>query len=458
MGNYGRNIGRRDFLKAGALTVIGAGGLVACGGSSAAPASQTSTPGAAAAQAGGKAKLTFVVDTINEGHVKVRDQWARDFQKQHPNVTVDHQAVPTDYTTKIQTLFAGGTPPDVYRYLQEVTPVVTVAKKNLHVSLDEMIAADKYDLSDFRPEALELYRWDGKLYALPRDFGHQNVFYNSNLFKAAGLEPPSSDWGDKDFTFDRFLEMAQKLTKKKGNRTEQWGFLVNRDWRPWASWVYSNGAAVAKKNDQGLATEIALTDPNAVEALQFLQDLIYKYKVAPGPDIESETGGFELFASGRVAMMINNPSSLNLYRTIEAFEWDVAALPIGKTERRGTGGGGTGWAISKDTRYPEEAWEFLKLISSREAELDEVRVGATTPARVSVVESKEFQDPSKPPAHSKAFAQAQKYVVRDPVHIRWPEVLQRVITPTMDQLWTGKTSAKDVAAAIKEQGDSILAG
>ena len=66
-----------------------------------------------------------------------------------------------------------GTPPDVYRYLQEVTPIVAVAEKKLHLELDPFIAKDKYDVSDFRPSALALYQWDGKTYALPRDYGHR---------------------------------------------------------------------------------------------------------------------------------------------------------------------------------------------------------------------------------------------------------------------------------------------
>ncbi len=461
-----RNVNRREFLRAGALGALAVSGLAGCGTPPAAPAAQPSASApvsgvaatsAPAAPATGSTTLTFVVDTINDGHIKVRDEWAKKFMADHPNVKVNHQVVPgTDYNTKIQTLFAAGTPPDIYRYLQEVTPIVTVAEKKLHLRLDEQITQDKYDLADFRPEALELYRWGGALYALPRDFGHQNVFYNVDLLEQAGIELPPADWEDKTFTFDHFLEIATKLTKREGSRTSQWGFLVNRAWRPWASWVYCNGGTVVTKDDRGLATAIALTEPAALEALQFVQDLIYKHQVAPRPDVESETGGFELFASGKVAMMINNPSSVNQYRTIKSFRWDVATLPIGKAQRRGTGGGGSGWAIAAGTKNPDVAWQFLKAIASKDAELDEVRVGATTPARVSVIESKDFQDPKIPPKHSAAFAQAQKYVVRDPVHARWPEVFQRVVTPAMDQLWTNAKPAADVAAAIKKDADALF--
>jgi multiple sugar transport system substrate-binding protein len=279
---------RRALLRA-SIGGVGVGLLAACG-TPAAPQGQAGSTGEAAttlpAQGSEPVKITFLSETTNEAIIKVRNNWATQFSEKHPGVTVEHQPIPQEYATKIQTLYAAGTPPDIYRYLQENTPIVTVVEKDLHLQLDDLIARDKYDLSDFRPDSIELYRWDSKLYALPRDYGNQNLFYNINLFEAAGITPPTADWQDKDFTFGAFLDMVKALTKKSGDRTEQWGFLVNRGWRPWATWVYNNGGSVVRKNEQGLATEITLTDANAVEALQFLQDLMYKEGVAPRPDIE----------------------------------------------------------------------------------------------------------------------------------------------------------------------------
>jgi multiple sugar transport system substrate-binding protein len=454
-----KRLSRRRFLQMSASTVTALGALSLAGCAPALPGAQPAGSGSgAAAPATETATLNFVVDTINEGHVQVRNEWSQKFSEQHEGITVNHQPVPgQDYNTRIQTLFAAGTPPDVYRYLQEITPIVTVVEKNLHLRLDDYVERDNYDLSDFRPDAVGLYAWDGGLYALPRDYGNQNLFYNLDLFEEAGLEPPSADWENTDYTFDVFLEQTQQLTKRSGNRTEQWGFLVNRGWRPWASWVYSNGGVAVNRDDRGMATEIALTEPNAVEAMQFLQDLMYTHEIAPRPDLESELGGFDLFASGRVAIMLTNPSAVNQFRTIEAFNWDVGALPIGNGDRRGTGGGGTGWAGTAATQIPDAVWEFLAFISSPEAELDEVRVGATTPSRVSVVMSEAFLDPNKPPKNAIGFAQAQEYVVRDPVHVNWPEIFQRILVPNMDRLWSGSASAQEVAEAIKSEADPLFA-
>jgi multiple sugar transport system substrate-binding protein len=458
-----QRLSRRDFLRSSAIAAFVMGGLAACTPAvQPAPGAGSGQEEAAAGEAGGPAAapvtLSFVCDIINEGHVKVRDKWAADFSAANPGITVQHQPTPNaDYNTKVQTLFAAGTPPDIYRYLTEITPIVAVAQKAMHVQLDDYIAADNLDLSDFRPDAVRLYQWEGKTYALPRDYGNQNLFYNVDLFKEAGVELPPVDWEDKSFTFEVFLDMLQRLVKREGDRVTQWGFLVNRGQRPWASWVYSNGGALVHKDDQGLATDSAMADEATVEALQFLQDLMYKHEVSPRPDLESELGGVELFSTGRVAVMLNNPSAVNQFRAIEAFEWDVATLPIGKAERRGTGGGGTGWASGAATKSPDAAWEFLKYITTAQAQLDEVAVGATTPSRVSVVNSEAFLDPNKPPKNAKGFAQAQEYVVRDPVHVNWPEITQRIYTPNMDLLWGGTEDAATVGARIKQEADPLFA-
>ena len=91
------------------------------------------------------------------------------------------------------------------------------------------------------------------------------------------------------------------------------------------------------------------------------------------------------------------------------------------------------------------------------AELDEVGVGATTPARVSVVTSEAFLNPDLPPANAAAFAQAQEYVVRDPVHVLWPEIFQRVYTPKMDLLFGGTADAASVAQQIADEANPLFA-
>ena len=116
-----------------------------------------------------------------------------------------------------------------------------------------------------------------------------------------------------------------------------------------------------------------------------------------------------------------------------------------------------GWAISAGTVDSDVAFDFLKHITTADAQYDEVSVGATTPSRVEVVLSDAFLSPDLPPANSKAFAQAQEYVVRDPVHVDWPEITQRIYNPTMDLLWSGTEDAATVGQMITEQSAELFA-
>ncbi|HEX2035929.1 MAG TPA: sugar ABC transporter substrate-binding protein [Chloroflexota bacterium] len=354
------------------------------------------------------------------------------------------------YADKLASSFASGAPPDVFRYLQEGTPLPAAVERGMLLKLDAQVKRDKYDLSDFRKDAVELYRWKGTLYAIPRDYGLQLVYYNTEVFQREGLPPIPTDWNDKTWTMQRFVETCVRLARSG----ERHALFVPRGPRLWASFVYSNGGQVVKHNQEGLATEFALAERPAVEALQLMQDLIYRHKVAPEPGQEGALGtAVTLMQSGKLAMQITNPSANVNYLTA-GMPYDVGVFPLGAASRRGVGGGGTGWAVAAPTKVADEAWAFVASITSREGQLGEVEIGQTTPSRVSVVTGKEYLDPTTPPAGKRVFADGQEYVVRDPVHSRWPDVQRDVVTKLLDQqLWTGQLSAAQVLKEVKEKGD-----
>ena len=205
-----------------------------------------------------------------------------------------------------------------------------------------------------------------------------------------------------------------------------------------------------KKNSEGLATEFQLADKGPSDALQLMQDLMYKLKVAPEPGQEAGLGGngganqIALMQQGKLGMWITNPGGRGDFLRAKMTSFDVGVMPLGPAgTKRGVGGGGTGWCIGGPTKNPEEAWAFLQHITSKQAELDEVAIGQTTPSRTSIALSKEFLDPSTPPKNAKVFSDGQEYVVRDPVHAKWPDVARDVVTPIFNEkLWTGLMPAR----------------
>lgn len=428
-----------------------------------APAGQpTTAPAASAATAAPAAKgssaavhVAWFLDsgnlTYNQTYTAIGDA----FTKSQQGIVVDTQIVTGDTNAQLLTQIAGGTPPDLFRYLQENIPIPALVDKKLGYALDALISRDKYDYSDFLPQAWNLNVWNGKTYGVPRDYGNQQIYYNVEMFKSAGLQPIPTDWNDTTWTFDAFVEAARKLQKTEGSRTTVWGYYVNRAWRPWATFVYSNGGAVVHKDAQGVATDIALTEDAAVGALQYIQDLMLKHKVAPRPDVESQDQ-LQLFSTGKVGMVLDNPSGAGNYRKNVKFEWNVGCVPVGQGGKRGSGGGGTAWAIAAPAKHPEQAWEFLKFLESPEQQRVAARAGVTTPSRKSVVHSEDFLQPGLPPAGAISFANAQEFVVRDPVHTNWPQIQKEVVNKNMDTLFDGSKDAKTVAAAIKAAADPMF--
>ncbi len=466
---------RRGFLQTGALAA-GSVMLAACGQtaapaapaqpkSDAKPAQPAAPPAAttAAQPAAAKKALSGQIVFMNgiNAHSKLAGEWGEKFVAENSGVKVDVQFIAKgeEMVQKLLVQTAGGSPPDVFTFFQEIIPITAAVEKNLLLQLDDLIKGENHDLSDFLPQAIQLNSWEGKIYALPRDYGNQQVYYNVDLFKKEGVPLPATDWTDTTWTYERYLEAAKALTKESGGQASQFGVLLNTAWRPWASFVYSNGGKIVNVNDKGVATSFAIGEDPAVEGLQFLQDLIYKYKVAPPPSGTNawspDLGPVEVFGTGKVGMLVGNPTQAEAYRKITAFQWDVAPLPVGKGGKRGTGGGGTAWSIARGTKNPEAAWAFLKFITAARAQLEEVAIGATTPSRKSVVTSKEFQNPDKPPKNAKAYAEAQAYVVRDPVNTTWADVFAKAVVPNIQLMFAGKEDARTITKRIKDEGDPM---
>jgi multiple sugar transport system substrate-binding protein len=418
--------------------------LAACGTSSG-----DSGGAAPAAKLKAGATITFWTDQ-GGGLPAIAQDWAKRFEAKN-GVKVEPTGGIQDYTNKLFGAFTAGTPPDIYRYLQENIPIVAAVDRNMFLKLDAYIKRDKYDLTDFRKDAVEIYKWKGAQYALPRAYGLQLVFYSTDAFTREGIQPIPGDWTDKTWTYAKFLEACQRIARS-GDR---YALFVPRASRLWASFIYSNGGQIVKKNADGLATEFAINEPPAVEALQFMQDLIYKHKVAPMPSEEPGLGSaVSLMQNGKLAMNITNPGGNTALKT-SGMAYDAGVFPLGAAQRRAVGGGGTGYGAAGTSKLPEEAWALLSFVTSKEAQLDELKEGSTTPVRISISTSPDYISP--PPAHARVFADGQDYVARDPVHTKWPDIDRDVVNKLLtEQLWTGKASAAQVTKQIKELGDPYL--
>jgi multiple sugar transport system substrate-binding protein len=207
-----------------------------------------------------------------------------------------------------------------------------------------------------------------------------------------------------------------------------------------------------------------LADPRTVEAFQFLADLTHKHKAQPsGRQDTSGLDDMRAFMAGKLAMFDELVARTGDFRREKlSFRWDVAPLPKHRSGGRASFERPSCRAIAPPSRYQEEAWAFLKFVtSSKEAQEQEARTALWIMPSMRVSNSPVFLDPSQPPRNMKVFLDALNYARVNPVHPRWEEI-NRMLGQELRDLWNGSRAAKEVLAGadqklagmLKEWGDA----
>src|SRR5581483_5529105 len=281
----------RRRLIAVAAGSAGAFGAAACSGIG----SQSAKPAATLNQ---PASLVWLNWEGGASQLEGNTKTIEDFQARYPQIKVENAAQTTtgNYWDKHAALTAAGTPADLWEW--EPQNVVDYVLRKQALDLQPLVARDRFDLSDFFKKGVDQYRWRGGLWGLPRDFPNRELFYNVTEFQKNGVTLPASDWKNPSWTWDAFLDAARRVTKPDGS---QIGFNTGRGIRMWAVWVWANGGEVIDESK----LECTLDRQPAIDALQFLQDLIHKHRVMaatlpPGAS----------FAGGQVIINENAPAGL----------------------------------------------------------------------------------------------------------------------------------------------------
>lgn len=291
--------------------------------------------------------LSWRYDPESEEWAKVVSAFNEDF----PNIKVNGVTAPSaEIVQKVTSMVAGGQQVDVL--FTDSTRNNLFASKGLLEDLEPYLAKSDINLEqDYYVKSLNDHKYKGKLYGLPILNMSYYIFYNKDLFDAAGVEYPTNDW-----TIDDFLDKAKKLTNIDQN---QYGYNL----RPWVGthflgWSFAYGGEYFTEDGK----ESLVNSEGSVQAMKFLKDLIYKDKVAPIPkaDAASQAGGVA-FESGNLAM--NWSGSWDIKGTEAtpskwAFNWGMAMPP------KGSNGShpiviSNAWGISSNSQNKEAAWEFV---------------------------------------------------------------------------------------------------
>ena len=136
----------------------------------------------------------------------------KDFIKANPDIKVKQIRVPgDDYNTKLNQMIVGGTAPDVM--LTQEADYVRFAKNGVTMKLDDKLKDLGIDKSDFQPAVTDIANQVDGYYGFPQGFATEIMYYNKDMFDAAGVAYPTDDW-----TWDDYTAAAEKLTKADGSQ------------------------------------------------------------------------------------------------------------------------------------------------------------------------------------------------------------------------------------------------
>ncbi len=324
----------------------------------------------------GTTEITFMMWGAPE-ELTVWQAVVDDFHAAHPDITVNVEVSDWDsYWAKVNTLIAGGTPPDVFA--MDAPLFLDWQSRGALLNLQPYIDANPGFLDGFYPQTLTAYETSDGYYGLPRDFQSIVLFYNKDMFDAAGLDYPTADW-----TYDDLLAAAQTLTldTDQDGKTDQYGLWTDT-WDMelfWSEAIWAYGGEIISADH----TQTLIGEGAARDAWAYI-DSLYKAGVMPTPTTSGEYGA-DLFQSKMAAMTTIGHWAVPGY--VQAgLNFDVAPMPSGPAGQA-TSVNSAGFVVSKDTQNADAAFEFIKFALSEAGQTRLAELGFAIPVLKSIAES-----------------------------------------------------------------------
>jgi ABC-type glycerol-3-phosphate transport system substrate-binding protein len=302
------------------------------------------------------------------------DQLVARFNETHPNIEIEATFTPSnELMTKVLQAAGTGTLPDIVQiwsgWYGNMDPANTL------VNLDKLLDRDNINLEEIlvAAEAQRSY-WEGSVYSLPNvNAGAQGLlFYNKGLLREAGLDPEKdlpSNWAE-------FQELSRILVDKlnDGNQLEVIAWDPNQMAGQTAVQVFSYGAGYKTVSDDGKTSLI--NTPGVLKTMKAFDDYImdiygdygdyrgvleWNSRVA-GAD--TGTAQVQAFIKEKQAFYVSGSWTIGQVQSANPdLELGIIPLPGFNGPHGGTAQSGWSYAISKDSKNIDAAWEFLKFIT-----------------------------------------------------------------------------------------------
>lgn len=386
--------------------------------------------------ADGAVTITYSNFISNGGNEENLQAIVDAFEEENPDITVEVTTLPyADYGTALQTDLAAGTVSDVFDI-----EYANFAQYQANGVLAELDVADP---SVYRDSVLEAYQADGTQYALPSSFSTVVLFFNRDLFDAAGVEYPTADW-----TWAEEQAAAQQLTDQGAG---VWGDHQPVSFYEFYKVLAQNGGEFL--NEDG--TEVAFNTPEGVEAAEWLVGK--SGTVMPTIEEGQGTPDFdtELFTSGKLAMLHTGIWMFGAFADMP-FGWDIAVEPGNTQQASALFSNAVG--VSAGSEHHEAAAKFAEFLTSSDvmvqARLD---AGWELPATSDEAALESYLTLGSPENRQAVFDSLDQ-VALPPVVAEGQQEMQDIMTEELVEAQSGRKTVQEALDSAEERINAAIGG
>ncbi len=362
------------------------------------------------------------IDTL-EALIKV-------FESENPGIKVNYTTADFgSYFTKLQTDFAAGTAADVFELNYE--NFVTFASRDTLLDLgDYLDTSSNVTDSTFYPAALNAFSYNGQQLGLPITFSTVLLYYNKDLFDAAGVGYPTDAW-----TWDDVIAAAKAITNPA---KRVWGIS-----QPVQFWEFYKVAAQAG-GGLTVTPTVQINTPENLAAAHYLVDKVTVDHVMPTDAEMSGVGDTDMFLNQQLGMIVTGVWMFDQFSNDATFNWDVAVEPGGANNA--THFFSNAAVVSRTSKQPEAAYKWVEFLASNPAVV-QARIETNWELSALSLEQADTLAAylAKPiPANRKAVFESLEFAVNPPVIENQP-LLSDVIN---QELEAARLGAKTVEQAL----------
>lgn len=452
-----RQIGRRGFLALGG----GVGGAVLLGACSSTKSGSTVTtaprfPLGAAAQSKNKPVSITLWHSMQSANLTSLQSLTKNFNSSQSDVTVNlvNQDSYTDTLTLYTAALSGGNLPDLVQ--MESADLQLMIDSQSIVPAELALDVDDVDLDDYLASAIDYYKVDGKIYALPFNVSSQVLYFDANAFAAAGLDPTSPP--------TTLVELQSASEKIVSSGTEKYGMSLKLSPSTYEEWLAMDGQELLN-NDNGRsarATFVAFNDSDGQTIASFYEQM-FTSKAAQ-PTSATTYDNLYAIANGIAPMTLETSAVLGtvveLLGGYKNVKLGVGPMP-GPIASGGVFiGGAAMYMVSKsDPEHQDAAWQYIKFLTGPPQQAAWAAASGYIPVRKSsvnepVLEQRWQQIPEFKVAYDQILASPQSPATAGPVSGAQAQI-DDAIEDGLTAISTGTSAASAMSTAASTANGAI---